>query len=135
MDFTHVIEGNGWARITHADGETYRLRYNNHDEPLVVGELYIFTTDGQSDQSVHQTRSRVSLTRFEAVTNIKNSSAVCDSARQFLTDRGFPCLGDDIAAFIVRLVAIRDNNIWDFESPDGKHQMTVGTARADQLNG
>lgn len=127
MEFTYKIEDNGWALVTHADGGQYRLRYDNHGEPLVPDELHLMIVDGQSESHQHVTRQTVALVRFVPVGKGVTADEVRLTAPRILDTLGYPCVGDDYITAVVRLVEVGENADWTVESLGGEYRETITT--------
>lgn len=110
MDFTFEKEKDGWALITHASGQQYRIEYNVGDRGLSPG-LYLFTSDGFAPESAHQQASHVALTRIETVTDC-NTKDVIDTASRFMDAHGLSCIGPDYCAVICEFVRYAENGDW-----------------------
>ena len=101
MEFTFELQLDGWALITMANSQQYRLQYNCSDAELRKG-IHVLTSDGMSNDKAneHVNLSNVSLTRVELVTDCYEEDVV-DTARKFLDAHGFKCLGPGYGGALV----------------------------------
>lgn len=129
MEFSYKVEPDGWAIITHADGEHYRIRYDNMGEPLCVDELHLMIVDGQDPQVHRPTTQRVHLTRLGDISENLREVDICDTAGRFLHANGFECIGADYVMVIVRLLEVRDTGEWVVNFISTNRTLTIGAAK------
>ena len=127
MDFTFTKEKDGWALITHANGEQYRIEYNVGDRELQPG-LCLFISDGFAPVSVHQQIAHIALIRLELLTDC-NADNVVDTATHFMDAHGLPCLSPDHRAVICTFSHYDENGDWVMKDNGTGEEIVLNSAK------